>query len=40
MDRGKQGISRSQVGFFDIVALPLYTSLAQVRESAGGQMWP
>jgi hypothetical protein len=31
MDRSKQGISRSQVGFFDIVALPLYTSLAQVR---------
>ncbi|WIA11311.1 hypothetical protein OEZ85_011434 [Tetradesmus obliquus] len=29
MDRTKQGISRSQVGFFDIVALPLYTSLAQ-----------
>eukprot|EP00882_Tetradesmus_deserticola_P032196 GHRQ01036444.1.p1 GENE.GHRQ01036444.1~~GHRQ01036444.1.p1 ORF type:complete len:100 (+),score=32.14 GHRQ01036444.1:37-336(+) len=29
MDRSKQGISRSQVGFFDIVALPFYTSLAQ-----------
>lgn len=30
MDRTKQGISKSQVGFFDIVALPLFTSLAQV----------
>jgi hypothetical protein len=35
MDRSKQGISRSQVGFFDIVALPLYTSLAQVGARCG-----
>jgi hypothetical protein len=43
MDRAKQGISRSQVGFFDIVALPLYTSLAQVRGGHRGsevnQIW-
>eukprot|EP00798_Chlamydomonas_sp_ICE-L_P014589 gene14589-20640_t len=29
MDRGKIGISKSQVGFFDIVALPLFQCYAQ-----------
>lgn len=29
MDREKNGITKSQVGFFDIVALPLFQSFAQ-----------
>ncbi|KAL6764769.1 3'5'-cyclic nucleotide phosphodiesterase [Haematococcus lacustris] len=29
-DRSKQGISKSQVGFFDIVVIPLYHSLSRV----------
>jgi len=32
MDRARGGITKSQVGFFDIVALPLYKSLAQVTK--------
>jgi hypothetical protein len=34
MDRARGGITKSQVGFFDIVALPLYKSLAQVRGTS------
>eukprot|EP00798_Chlamydomonas_sp_ICE-L_P002632 gene2632-5005_t len=29
MDRLKNGITKSQIGFFDIVALPLFQSFAQ-----------
>eukprot|EP00877_Chromochloris_zofingiensis_P004948 jgi/Chrzof1/14454/Cz09g03160.t1 len=31
MDRDKHGITKSQVGFFDIVALPLFQTFAQVN---------
>ncbi|PNW81070.1 hypothetical protein CHLRE_07g342350v5 [Chlamydomonas reinhardtii] len=34
MDRDKNGISKSQVGFFDIVALPLFQSFAQAFPEA------
>mmetsp|Transcript_25460 Transcript_25460/g.55342 ORF Transcript_25460/g.55342 Transcript_25460/m.55342 type:complete len:787 (-) Transcript_25460:1267-3627(-) len=34
MDRDKNGISKSQVGFFDIVALPLFQSFAQAFTDA------
>ncbi|GIL91655.1 hypothetical protein Vretimale_9589 [Volvox reticuliferus] len=34
MDREKNGISKSQVGFFDIVALPLFQSFAQAFQDA------
>ncbi|KAL6760116.1 3',5'-cyclic-nucleotide phosphodiesterase [Haematococcus lacustris] len=34
MDREKNGITKSQVGFFDIVALPLFQSFAQAFHDA------
>ena len=34
MDREKNGITMSQVGFFDIVALPLFQSFAQAFADA------
>lgn len=34
MDRVKDGITKSQVGFFDIVALPLFYSWASVFHEA------
>lgn len=34
MDREKNGITKSQVGFFDIVALPLFQSFAQIFPSS------
>eukprot|EP00877_Chromochloris_zofingiensis_P005018 jgi/Chrzof1/14517/Cz09g05220.t1 len=33
MDRDKHGITKSQVGFFDIVALPLFQTFAQIPDS-------
>lgn len=36
MDRTRAGITKSQVGFFDIVALPLFKSMAQVWH---GMAW-
>ena len=34
MDRSKAGVTKSQVGFFDIVALPLFQAYVQVGEGA------
>lgn len=33
-DRGRAGITKSQVGFFDVVAVPLYSALAKVFPGA------
>jgi hypothetical protein len=39
MDRHKAGITKSQTGFFDIVALPMYQSFVQVRGRRKGSAW-
>jgi hypothetical protein len=39
MDRHKAGITKSQTGFFDIVALPMYQSFVQVRGRRQGGGW-
>ena len=36
MDRTKAGVTKSQVGFFSVVALPLFSAFSQVFPAAEG----
>ena len=36
MDRTKAGVTKSQVGFFSVVALPLFSAFSQVFPGAEG----